>query len=435
MSRALLLLLLSLAALRTDARAQGTDLWSGAGSATGSYAESIGALPCRSIARAVDLSTACGDPELVGLAQDASRGRWLFSGARGGLGAIWAFDSDLRGLPDPLSARAIPAAPGAVGGYWKHRDGEWDSASGLAYFGDEAQTIHELDPGTLRWTARRWQLAGSAVPTIRALACASEPANGVLRVFVADWTTPIEEWELDLASPSARLVATHALNPGGLYGLTLVDGPGGLRSALVLFSQRPHACASGRGRIAIEVRERSSGALLFSRAADWRVPDAFFPEGGAAGGIQLASVGGQLVLACVQQGSSDVLSAVPFQGFAEYGEPECGAVLRLENAPRPGSSVSLCLFAPSAPQWGFVLLSLAPTARVPFACGGLEVGGGGVPFLELPLLSGTACLGPFAIPRGGIAGTELVIDALLFDLGGATSSSNRLDLLIAPRCF
>jgi hypothetical protein len=303
------------------------------------------------------------------------------------------------------------------------------------YFGDEAQTIHELDPLALRWTGRSWRLVGSASATIRALACASEPARGVLRVFVADWTTPIEEWELDLAGGGVRLVATHAGNAGGLYGLSLVDGPSGVRSALAAFSQRPHGCASGRGRILIEVLDLTSSAPLFARAADWRVPDAFFPEGGAAGGIQLASAGGQLVLACVQQGYRDVVSAVPFQGFAEFGAGECDAVLRMESAPRPGAAVSLCLFAPSAPQWGFVQLSLAPTTRIALDCGGLEFGGGGVPLLELPLLAGPACLGPFAIPRGGIAGTELVLDALLFDLNARSSSSNRLDVLIAPRCF
>ena len=412
----------------------GGDLWPGAFQAPARGVEAVGTLPCRALVDAVDLSSACGDPDLVGLAQDAAQRRWLVSGARGGLGAIWVFDSDAVGLPLPSTARALPAAPGAVGGFWKHRDGEWDPVSGLAYFGDEAGAIHELDPRSLRWTGRRWTLPGTAATTIRALACASEPALGVLRVFVADWTTPIEEWELDLVGGGARFVAAHPGNQGGLYGLSLVDGPGGVRSALVLFSQRPHGCASGRGRILLEVRDRSGGALLFSRAGDWRVGDSFFPEGGAAGGIQLASVGGQLVFAAVQQGVRDVLSAVPFQGFAAYGPPECDAFLRIEGAPRPGASIALCLAAPSAPQWGFLQLSLAPTTRLPLDCGELELGGGGIPLLELPLLTGPACLGPFAVPLGS-AGTELVADALLFDLGGRVSSTNRLELLLARRCF
>lgn len=416
--------------------AQGADLWSGAFSSFASPPESISILSCRSIANAVDLSTSSGDHDLVGLAQDASRGRWFISGARGGRGAIWIFDSDLMGLPDPATARALPAAPGARGGWWKHRDGEWDPVGGMVYFGDEAQTIFELDPAREQWTSRSWTLTGSSTAVMRAFACESDPALGILRVFVGDWTTPIEEWELDLTSSAARLVATHPINTGGLYGLTLVTGPSGPRSALVLYSQRPHNCVSGRGRILIELFDRTNGASLYARAADWRVPDAFFPEGGAAGGIQLASVGGQLAFACLQQGWRDVISVIPFQGFSTLSAPTCDAALRVENAPRPGQAISFCLAASSVPQWGFISLSLLPAAPIDLDCGALEIGGGALPWIEVPLLSGMACAGPYSVPRGvSVWGTEIVVDALLVDLAGRLISTNRVDVFIAPRCF
>jgi hypothetical protein len=405
--------------------------------------ESITGVDCNLVIGSTDLTTPTGDVAILGVAQVGTSGKWIFSGRYGSFAnTMYVFDSDALGRPNPATVRSLAQSPLRVSALWGHRDGEWDPIGGKTYWGDEASKILEFDPQTETWTGNAWALpAFGATTVVRGLAVISDPVTGNLRAYGCDFGGSIQEYILAPGTGATSVVLSGpravAPSPGSTYGLALVDGPSGPYSALAVFGQLAMTCSPGVGLHRVTVVDIATGNTLWTRSSDFSLPGAS-PNlnGGIAGGIQLATVAGQKVLAAVHQATNDAVAYLPFQGFGKHGSDECNnAYLYMTGSPVLNGSTGFAVANAIPNGLALVYLDTNPGFALPIGCGILNVGIGFQPFLIATDANGNGSIGPFPIPGFPFFdGVVLYSDTILADVT-SLGSTNALEILLTRRCW
>ncbi|MBK9385019.1 MAG: hypothetical protein IPN34_09420 [Planctomycetes bacterium] len=405
--------------------------------------ESITGVDCNLVIGSTDISLATGDIRILGVAKSESNGKWFFSGSNNAAATntMWIFDSDELGRPNPTSMRSVGQSPLRVSAFWGHRDGEWDPIGGKTYWGDEAAKIMEFDPFTEAWTGNAWALPAFGAAVVRGLAVISDPLTGNLRAYGCDFGGQIQEYILAPGTGATSTVISGprsvAPSPGSTYGIAIVDGPAGPYSALAVFGQLAMTCTPGVGLHRVTVVDIATGNTLWTRSGDFSLPGAT-PNlnGGIAGGIQLANVAGQPVLAAVHQANSDAVAYLPITGFAKHGADECNsAYLYMTGSPALNGSTGFAVANGLPNGLALVYIDTNPGFGLPIGCGLLNVGIGFQPFLFPTDATGRGSIGPFAIPGFPFFdGVVLYSDAILADISGL-ASTNPLEILLTRRCW
>lgn len=406
--------------------------------------ESLTGIDCELVIPSFDLTTVTTDIGILGIARSDSNGKWFFSGRYGPTGAansLWIFDSDKLGRPDASTMRSVSQSPLRVAPVWGHRDGEWDPIGGMTYWGDDAAKIMEFNPNTETWTGNGWSLPNFGQAATRAVAVITDPITGNLRAYGCDFGGSVQEYILapGTGATSTVISGPRAVcpSPGSTYGMTIVNGPSGPNSALAIFGQLSMTCSPGVGLHRITVVDIPTGTTLWTRSGDFSLLGATPNfEGGIAGGIQVTTVAGQRVLACLHQAASDAVAFVPFQGFGQHGADECSnAYVYLGGSPVPGGTTGFNIANGFANGIALVYLDITPGFAIPLGCGQLDVGLSFAPFTVIVDSLGNGSLGPFPIPNSPLYnGVTLYLDTILADVNGI-GSTNPIELFIANRCW
>jgi hypothetical protein len=309
--------------------------------------------------------------------------KWFFSGSNGGVAGnrkIYIYDADRANNPVVSTVRNINQHPLSVSPFWGHRDGEGytyvdtgtQTVRSVAIFGDENRNLQVLDALAETWGASI-NLPTYSSTVVRALGVRKQLAVATEKIFVyvSDFSNLIEEWDVDLAANTATRTSNPGIaNPGSNYGCTCFEYNG--KSYLATFGQVTNTCTTfptGLCRITvIDLTPGSYGTVVWARTGDVNIVGAS-PNihGGIAGGIQHAILNGQPVFAVLHQSNSDSAGFVPYGGYGENGNPDCGSeILVVNGAPTSGAVSGAALLG--APTTGICALGFGPQplAALPF---------------------------------------------------------------------
>ncbi|MCB9882563.1 MAG: hypothetical protein H6834_12305 [Planctomycetes bacterium] len=417
------------------------------GGATRALAPASSVGPCDRTELAFDITSNTADVAILGVAHARAANKWFFSGRNGApqnggvtRQVLHVFDADRDGRPLAGTWRSVPQR--GVTQSWGHRDLAYDPSANLVLAGDEARTIHAIDPVAESYLAARWTLPGLSFATIRGLAVhrvtGTYGAN-TLRVACCDWSTPIELWDLELVSPyRTAFTGTSLAHPGNAYGLAFSANG----RSLVVFAQRPNPCSMTSGLHEVHVLDATTGNARWSRGGDGTVVgEATYPFGGLAGGCELSTVSNQTVLCCVQQALDDALTFLPLGGHAflddASGCPAGPRLLPLGDATVPGPGFGLELRGASSNDYSFVFVDAnraTTTLTLPSGCR-LDVSPAApLAFFLVPDATGRAVLSLPIPPDPVLEGRDIVADSVEFTrtLLGLTTSSQALEVHFDP---
>lgn len=324
---------------------------------------------------AINLTGPTGDVRILGCCRAEAAGKWIFGGGNTtalGDERIYFFDDDPWGRPNPASFNFIPAQgvfPVAPG--WGARDWGWDPVAGRAYHGDEANQVWEVDPFTEVYTTppgTPWTtLTGSSAGTLRAIATYTNPATpNLLLLATANFSSPLELWQIDRSAGNAATLLTTFGNPGATYGASFAKNG----TVLLIFGQAQMTSCPAPGLHRITAIDVASGVTVWTRGGDSTIPGAApNTAGGIAGGCEVATVSGQTVIAVLHQATNDSVGFVPYTGFAMLGAPDCGGsrLVPVGDSELGNTSYGLRLTAGPAGGLTFVILGVPPALNFPFA--------------------------------------------------------------------
>jgi hypothetical protein len=330
---------------------------------------------------------------------------------------------------------------------WGHRDGEGytflDTTTvtyrSVTFWGDEARNLFWMDAVAETWSGQAFlsTFGGANASTIRAIGARPTNSGGAdqaVLVYVCDFTNPIEEWIVDLATGTYARTATPAIqNPGDTYGLTCFERNG--LWYLAAHHQRPNTCPGvGVGLCHLTIIDLQTYAVVWERDAnDALVGVQPNPAGGFAGGLQHVVFHGQPTLACLQQAFDDWISYVPYGGFGVMGPRDCGTeYLTLDgiaSAPfftgvrvHGANPNKLYLCAVGFPPAQSIVLPFNPACRLALPIP--------VPAVFLmPTPAGNSTSISFRVPNGYVG--EFLFDAGAIDLAtNVITSTNWLEMRV-----